>query len=169
VSTPPPPSPPDFRVEAPAVTLPKGGGAITGIGETFRSNPVTGTGSLLLPLPLTPGRGGFTPSLALSYDSGAGNGPFGLGWSLSIPSVRRKTSGGLPRDRDEGEDADTTVLSDTEDLVPLLVEAGGSFTPVTREVVLGADTWVVARYRPRVEAAPALVERGKRRGDRSIG
>jgi Salmonella virulence plasmid 65kDa B protein len=30
-------------------------------------------------------------------DSGSGNGPFGLGWQLAIPSISRKTDKGLPR------------------------------------------------------------------------
>lgn len=30
----------------PSISLPKGGGAIRGIGEKFAANPVTGTGSL---------------------------------------------------------------------------------------------------------------------------
>jgi hypothetical protein len=34
---------------APPISLPKGGGAIRGIGEKFAANPVTGTGSSLLP------------------------------------------------------------------------------------------------------------------------
>ena len=32
-----------------ALSLPKGGGAIRGIGEKFSVNPVTGTGSLTVP------------------------------------------------------------------------------------------------------------------------
>jgi hypothetical protein len=73
------------RFVPPTVSLPKGGGAIKGIGEKFGSNPVTGTGPLSIPLPLSPGRAGFTPALALSYDSGAGNGPYGFGWSVGYP------------------------------------------------------------------------------------
>ena len=34
-----------FAVAAPQVTLPKGGGAVRGIGEKFGANPVTGTGT----------------------------------------------------------------------------------------------------------------------------
>ncbi len=71
---------------APSISLPKGGGAIRGIGEKFGANPVTGTGSLGVPLATSPGRSGFGPQLSLSYDSGSGNGPFGFGWSLS-PAV----------------------------------------------------------------------------------
>ena len=79
---------------APSISLPKGGGAIRGIGEKFAANPVTGTGSLSVPIVTSPGRSGFGPELSLSYDSGAGNGPFGLGWNLSLPSITRKTDKG---------------------------------------------------------------------------
>ena len=154
-----------IRVGAPSVSLPKGGGAISGIGEKVSANPVTGSGSLSIPLPLTPGRGGFTPGLALSYSSGAGNGPFGLGCQLGLPSVRRKTDRGLPRYLDLGEKADTYVLSDVEDLVPLLVLDGEDWVPVTREVVDGDDTWTVQRFRPRIEGAFALIERWRRDTD----
>jgi hypothetical protein len=68
---------------APSLSLPKGGGAIRGIGEKFAANPVTGTGAMTVPLATSPGRSGFGPQLSLSYDSGAGNGPFGIGWSLA--------------------------------------------------------------------------------------
>src|SRR5262249_11387024 len=70
-------------VTAPSVSLPKGGGAIRSIGEKFTVNAVTGTVALTVPLPLSPARSGFMPDLSLSYDSGSGNGPFGLGWRLS--------------------------------------------------------------------------------------
>ena len=114
---------------------------------------------------LTPGRGGFTPGLSLSYSSGAGNGPFGLGWQLGLPSVRRKTDRGLPRYLDLGEKADTYVLSDVEDLVPLLVLDGEDWVPVTRDVSEGDDTWTVQRFRPRIEGAFALIERWRRASD----
>lgn len=81
----------------PAITLPKGGGVIRGLGEKFAANPVTDTGSMTVPILTSPGRSGFGPQLSLSYDSGAGNGPFGLGWSLSLPALMRKTDKGLPQ------------------------------------------------------------------------
>src|ERR1700689_4223671 len=104
---------------APQLTLPKGGGAIRGIDEKFSANPVTGTGSLSVALPLSPGRSGFGPKLSLSYDSGTGNGIFGMGWSLSLPSITRRTDKGLPQYRDNDE-ADIFVLLGVEDLVPVL-------------------------------------------------
>ena len=89
------PAPAPFT--APAITQPRGGGAIRGIGEKFSANPVTGTGSLTVPIALSPGRSSFGPQLSLAYDSGAGNGPFGLGWSLSLPAITRKTDASEPR------------------------------------------------------------------------
>src|SRR5206468_2626733 len=112
--------------ELPAPTLPKGGGAIRGIGEKFQMAAFTGTGGMSVPLALSPGRSGMGPSVGLSYDSGQGNSPFGIGWHLSIPSIRRKTDKGLPRydDRDE---SDVFLLSGAEDLVPVLVLSGGNW------------------------------------------
>ena len=55
------------------------------MGEKFAANPVTGSGSMSVPIATSPGRSGFGPQLSLNYDSGAGNGPFGFGWSLGLP------------------------------------------------------------------------------------
>src|ERR1700756_4911037 len=109
---------------APTISLPKGGGAIRGIGEKFAANPVTGTGSMTVPLFTSPGRSGFGPQLSLSYDSGAGNGPFGFGWNLSVPSITRRTDKGLPKYFD-AEESDIFILSGAEDLVPTLVNNRG--------------------------------------------
>jgi hypothetical protein len=81
-------------VRPPVISLPKGGWAIRGIGEKFGASPVTGSGSIQVPIATSPGRNGFTPQLALTYDSGAGNGPFGWGWRLDLPSITRKTEKG---------------------------------------------------------------------------
>ncbi|MFC9436395.1 SpvB/TcaC N-terminal domain-containing protein [Nocardia sp. NPDC057030] len=144
---------------APTIALPKGGGAIKGIGEKFAANPVTGTGSLTVPISVSPGRGGFGPQLALAYDSGAGNGPFGLGWSLGLPAITRKTDKGLPRYDDSGE-SDVFILSGAEDLAPVLVEQQGNWV---REVLpvrtVGGIGYRVQRYRPRVEGLFARIER----------
>lgn len=135
------------------LSLPKGGGAIKGIGETFQPNPFTGTGNFSVPVYTSPGRGGMTPQLALQYSSGSGNGPFGLGWALSLPMVSRKTEKGIPRYDDT---QDTFVLSGAEDLVPYLVKAEGSeeLLQEYRE----AGSWKIYRYRPRTEGLHALIE-----------
>lgn len=51
-----------------SISLPKGGGAIHGIGEKFAANAVTGTGSLTVRIPTSPGRSGFGAQLSVSYD-----------------------------------------------------------------------------------------------------
>jgi len=136
-----------------AISLPKGGGAIHGIGEKFAANPVTGTGSVTVPIPTSPARSGFGPQLALAYDSGSGNGPFGFGWSLSLPSITRKTDKGLPQYRD-AEESDVFVLSGAEDLVPVLLPDGSRFSDS-----VSAPNFVIHRYRPRVEGLFARIER----------
>ena len=101
------------------ISLPQGGGALQGIGETFSPDLFTGTGNFTVPVALPPGRNGFQPQLNLVYSTGNGNGPFGLGWSLSVPGVSRKTAKGVPRYRDGADDLkdrDTFVLSGAEDL-----------------------------------------------------
>src|SRR5262249_24754787 len=86
------------------ITLPKGGGAQHGLGEKFSPDLHTGTGNFTVPIALPPGRNGFQPQLNLVYSTGNGNGIFGLGWALSIPGVRRKTSKGIPQYRDYDQD-----------------------------------------------------------------
>jgi hypothetical protein len=103
-------------VTSQVISLPKGGGALQGIGEKFSPDLHTGTGNFTVPIALPAGRNGFQPQLNLVYSTGHGNGPFGLGWGLSVPGVSRQTSKGVPRYDD---DQDTFTLSGTEDLVPV--------------------------------------------------
>jgi len=129
------------------------------MGEKFAANPVTGTGSMTVPLVASPSRSAFGPQLSLSYDSGAGNGPFGFGWSFSLPSITRKTDKGLPKYQDANE-SDVFILSGSEDLVPVLVQDGGKwgrekFPPRT----VGGKIYSVQRYRPRIEGLFARIER----------
>jgi RHS repeat-associated protein len=148
-----------FRVSAPQLSLPKGGGAIRGIGEKFAANPVTGTGSLTVPVYASPSRSGFGPQLSLSYDSGSGNTPFGFGWSLALPAITRKTDKGLPQYLDNDE-SDIFILSGAEDLMPALVQSSGAWT---RDVVptrpVYGKQYAIHRYRPRVDGLFSRIER----------
>src|SRR6516162_4953403 len=142
----------------PTVSLPKGGGAIRGIGEKFAANPATGTGSMTVPIATSPGRSGLGPQLSLSYDSGAGNGPFGFGWSLSLPSITRKTDKGLPRFQD-AEESDEFILSGAEDLVPVLVQQGNQWQQESVPTrTISTKTYDIRRYRPRIEGLFARIE-----------
>jgi RHS repeat-associated protein len=140
---------------APQLSLPKGGGALRGIDEKFSAQLSRGTGSLTVPIPTSPGRQGFGPQLSIAYDSALGNGPFGLGWSLSVPQITRRTDKNLPR-YDDAAESDVFVLSDNEDLVPLLLEDGrGGW----REDVFERHGHRVKAYRPRTEGLFARIER----------
>ena len=157
----------------PAISLPKGGGAIRGMDEKFAANPVTGTGSTTIPITTSPGRSGFGPQISLSYDSGAGNGPYGFGWSLSPPSITRKTDKGLPKYEDADE-SDVFILSGAEDLVPVF-----KTNPTTGEFVKDAKGnfvydefprhgYLVRRYRPRIEGLFARIERWTKQSDGDV-
>jgi RHS repeat-associated protein len=111
---------------------------------------VTGTGSMSIPIASSPSRSGFGPQLSLSYDSGAGNGIFGLGWNLSLPSITRKTDKGLPRYWDL-EESDIFILSGAEDLVPVLKDG-------TVDETL-QNGYRIRKYRPRIEGLFARIER----------
>jgi RHS repeat-associated protein len=139
----------------PSISLPKGGGAIRGIGEKFGVNPVTGTGSLSVPLASTLGRSDFGPQLSLSYDSGSGNGLFGFGWSAGLPAITRKTDKGLPRYLD-GDESDVFMLGGAEDLVPILDGAGNR---VSLPRTLHGTAYSIHLYRPRIEGLFARIER----------
>ena len=149
----------EAQSKPPTVSLPKGGGAIKGIGEKFGANPVTGTGTMSIPLPTSPGRSEFGPHLTLVYDSGNGNSCFGLGWHLSLPSITRKTDKGLPQYLDAN-DSDVFLLTGVEDLVPVLVKKPGGWEPENLPPRnLGADSFQIRRYRPRIEGAFSRIER----------
>jgi RHS repeat-associated protein len=126
-------------VSAQVISLPKGGGALHGIGEKFSPDLHTGVGNFSVPILVPPGRNGLQPRLALAYSTGAGNGPLGLGWTFGVPGVSRQTARGVPRYE---EAADVYILSGAEDLVPVAGRFPGR-----------------VRYRPRTEGLFALIER----------
>jgi Tc toxin complex TcA C-terminal TcB-binding domain/Salmonella virulence plasmid 65kDa B protein len=70
----------------PAIAVPQGGGALQGVGEKFSPDLHTGTGNLSVPIAVPPGRRGHQPQLALTYSSGSGNGPCGIGSFLTTKS-----------------------------------------------------------------------------------
>jgi RHS repeat-associated protein len=149
-------------MEAPSVNLPKGGGAIRGVGETFAADPASGAGTMRVPIACSPGRTGFGPALVLGYDSGAGNGEFGYGWHLALPHIARRTDRGLPRYRD-AEESDVFVLSASEDLVPMLMPDGTRHRDTT-----STPDYLIERYRPRIEATFAHIERWTRTSDGDV-
>ena len=81
----------------------------------FSWNSINGNAAMQVGLPLSPSSGGFTPNLSLGYNSGSGNTEFGLGWSLSLPSIQSKTDKMLPL-YDDANESDVFLLAGAEDL-----------------------------------------------------
>ncbi len=94
------------------VSLPDGPGSLDGVGRDVGINANMGTMSWSAPVEVPQGFPGVTPTLALTYDSGAGSGPLGIGWTMSVPRIERHTLRGLPR-----YDADDELIADGEQLV----------------------------------------------------
>ena len=146
------------------ISLPKGGGALSGIGEKFSPDLHTGTGNFTVPVNLPSGRNGFQPELNLLYSTGHGNGSFGLGWSLNIPGVTRKTSAGVPLFHDNFFDnnSDVFILSGAEDLVPVAL---WRYDPNDQDRIIPVDIpesqdWSnapVVQFRPRTEGLFARI------------
>lgn len=151
-------------IEIPSISLPKGGGAIKGIDEKFSVNAVNGTASFSIQIPVSQARG-VTPNISLSYNSGGGNGVFGLGWSLGLSSIKRKTDKKLPEYFDSI-DSDTYLFSEAEDLVPeFKKDENGYFEKDSNDNYIINEKnspdgfYRIRYYRPRIEGLFARIER----------
>ena len=67
----------------------------------------TGAFAAKYPIQVPAGRQGLGPSVALTYNSQAGNGPLGVGWNLQLGVIQRSTQKTLPR----YDDSDTFLWS----------------------------------------------------------
>jgi hypothetical protein len=123
------------------ISLPKGGGAITGIGETFQPNAFSGTGSYSIPISITAARG-FEPKLSIDYNSGSGNGAFGLGFSLSVPRISIRVSLGIPKY--DGND--------------IFLFNGSELVRKDKPIYHDADGFEVSEYLLRVEGPFSLIK-----------
>ncbi|WP_160398129.1 SpvB/TcaC N-terminal domain-containing protein [Paenibacillus sp. MMS18-CY102] len=132
------------------LSLPKGGGAVRGIGETFEPDLFTGSMHMSIPIYSSPCRE-FEPKLALQYSSGNGNGIFGLGFSLSSSSIVRRTDCGIPH----YDDTDRYLL-DGEEIIPKLDPDNRK--PITRTEQDGGQQWNVTEYMHRLEGPFGKIE-----------
>jgi hypothetical protein len=130
------------------ISTPSGGGAQSGLGEKFSPDLFTGTGNFSVPISVPSGRNGLQPELTLSYSTGNGNGPFGMGWGISVPGVRRKTSQGVPLYRSA---KDAFILSGAEDLIPVSRSDESMFPDDSGSSSLQGGSRGVTQYRPRTE------------------
>lgn len=142
-------------------TLPKSGGSLQGMPTAPGPVAADGQASLTIPLPISAGRG-YAPALALRYQSGTGNGPWGSGWQCSPLAIRRSTRLGVPR----YDDTDSFLGPDGEVLVAQTDAAGQVITTsIASFNGLALDrTYHVTRYLPRVEGSFARIERWQATG-----
>lgn len=115
------------------LSLPKGGGAVSGLGETFQADLHTGTGSYSIPLDIPNGPGDIAPKLTLQYQTTGGQGPFGYGFGLSRLAVKRSIEKRIP----------SFTESD-----PLIIAGGGELADMGDGTYrLNPDTngWIVTR------------------------
>ncbi|WP_240775716.1 SpvB/TcaC N-terminal domain-containing protein [Nissabacter sp. SGAir0207] len=130
--------------------LPKGGGALTGMGEMCGQAGPDGAATMTIPLPISAGRG-FSPSLTLGYNSQGGNGLFGLGWSCGALRISRNTRYGTPR----YDETDQFIGPEGELLVKTASTAAQP-NPTTCHQYGNlnlSQTYTVTRYQPRIEGA----------------
>lgn len=100
------------------LSLPKGGGSIQGLGETFQPDLHTGTGSYSIPIDIPNGPNDIAPKLSLLYNTSSGDGPFGMGFSLNLFAIQYSTNKCIP------------TYSDTDQLILI---GGGELVDIGEE------------------------------------
>jgi hypothetical protein len=142
----------DLSITTPSIAK---SSSIATIGKSWSSVGPTGAASFELPIPVSSGRG-WDPQLSLTYRSQAGNGPYGIGWSLALSQISRRTNKGVPRYTEH----DEILGHDGEVWMPEL-EDDGTIRSRTESTYNGVNVGphTVVRYWPRVENDFALRER----------
>lgn len=134
-------------IEVPKIDA-KEGGKISGYGETFEVNLVTGAPSFSFPIP-APKLRGVAPNLALSYGGAVENSPYGLGFDLALPAIARLTDKGIPRYV-----SDDRIVLDGSELTPRYDLVGSDWVKNERR----EGDYLVAAFRQRIEGAGSLIE-----------
>jgi RHS repeat-associated protein len=147
-------------ITAPALSLPRGGGALRGLGGVVNSGASSGAATFSVPVPVTGARE-LTPDLSVTYSSGGGNGQLGLGMSVGLPMIARRTSKGVPG---YGE-SDVFVLSGAGPLTPTLHRGPDGWQPDVRTEVADGVSYRVRVFRPRGEGDLPRIEQWQRAGD----
>jgi len=78
------------------VSLPDGPGSLEGLGDNASVDANMGVVSQSVTMKVPTGYANMTPSVGLTYSSGAGSSMVGIGWSVAMPAVTRLTKRGLP-------------------------------------------------------------------------
>src|ERR1041385_5863030 len=67
--------------------VPSGPSSVRGLADEPQVDAFNAQLNYQVPIELPGGVGGLTPSLALTYSGSLGNGPLGIGWSLSHAAI----------------------------------------------------------------------------------
>ncbi|MFQ1702411.1 SpvB/TcaC N-terminal domain-containing protein [Loktanella agnita] len=122
---------------------------------SFTPPGARGSATLAIPLPVPTSRDSDL-SFSLIYDSSSGNGPFGIGWHLDLPSVSRSLAKGLPRYRDD----DLLSCNPFGNLVQKGAFQGEIWVPDQVETVDSAGkAWVVRQFLPQSNIYLPQIER----------
>ncbi|MFQ5738328.1 MAG: SpvB/TcaC N-terminal domain-containing protein [Acidobacteriota bacterium] len=78
------------------LAVPEGPASVRGAGESVETDPYSGTAQLRVPIFAPPGHAGLAPSLSLIYATHGGDGIAGVGFSLDLAQVKRRTDRGIP-------------------------------------------------------------------------
>ncbi|HEX7902458.1 MAG TPA: SpvB/TcaC N-terminal domain-containing protein [Chitinophagaceae bacterium] len=140
----------NLPIQVPSINLPKGGGSLRGIGDTFSPDLFTGTSNFSIPISLTAARG-LEPQLSVDYSSGSGNSEFGLGFSLSLNKISLTTDRGIPR----YEGSDIHMLSGEGELVKKKSDDNLENPRIENE---NAGTYIVTVYLQRLESQFSKIE-----------
>jgi hypothetical protein len=110
----------------------------------FHTDLFTGRFSYQVPVIVPPARQGAQPKIALSYNSGGGNGWCGVGWSLELGYIQRETKHGVPIRW-----GTTLPLQEYDDSKGFVFNLGG----VSATLVRVSSPGTVEEYRAEIDSA----------------
>jgi hypothetical protein len=144
-----------FGLSAPSI---RAAGPSAGSVRNF-PNPVTGMGSMTVPVFTSPGRLGFGPafhSRTIPAPAMVRSGSVG---SCRLRRITRGTDKGLLQ-YSKAEEPDIFILSGAEDLVPVLVNHNGRWKRQPFNSPASEPDYLVQRYWPPIEGLIVRIERG---------
>jgi RHS repeat-associated protein len=121
----------------------------------------TGAFTYSYPIQVQPGRNGMQPDLNLVYNSQAGNGWLGIGWSLSVGSIQRSTSKGAPTYNDSKDTFIFNLSGQSQELVSIGT-GSDTYGPYTEYRAQIESSFTRYRYYPTDKIWRAWTKDGRR-------
>lgn len=142
------------KISIQEISLPKGGGAVTSVGDAFQTSLFSGTGSYSIPIPVTKARG-LEPQLQLTYESSRGNSAFGLGFDVNLPYIGIIMRNGTPLYNGK----EKYAFNEGVDFIPLTETLpGGEPVIVRRTETENGITYSITSYLQQEEEEFILIE-----------